>query len=117
MIVARARAIHRDLGPCHPPLLPGACRGARGGVDDLSMAHRRAVRVHHLDRARLHRARAGRRLSKKSVNSSGIAPPLVAHSASATLHQVQAQIRHKPRPPTGYPRLFRFKLELASAPR
>ena len=39
------RAIHRDLGPSHPPRLAGACRGARGGVDDLSMADRRAVRV------------------------------------------------------------------------
>ena len=36
---------------------------------------------------------------------------------SAVLRRVQAQIRHKQVPPTGYPHLFRFDLELASAPR
>src|SRR5258708_25064583 len=36
---------------------------------------------------------------------------------SAPLQRVQAQIRHKQVPPTGYPHLFRFDLELACAPR
>ena len=36
---------------------------------------------------------------------------------SAVLQRVQAQIRHKQAPPTGYPHLFRFDLELAFAPR
>jgi hypothetical protein len=34
---------------------------------------------------------------------------------SAQLQRVQAQIRHKRFPPAGYPHLFRFDLELASA--
>ena len=34
----------------------------------------------------------------------------------APLHRVQAQIRHKQKLPTGCPHLFRFELELASAP-
>jgi hypothetical protein len=40
----------------------------------------------------------------------------IQHDKKDVLQRVQARIRHK-RSPYGYPHLFRFKLELASAPR
>jgi hypothetical protein len=55
------------------------------------------------------------RNAKPSPVPNNTSPPLPA--VALRLQRVQAQIRHKRGPPTGYPHLFRFELELASAPR
>jgi hypothetical protein len=58
------------------------------------------------------------KVGRKSVCTLiGVCAVLNQFCRSAVLQRVQAQIRHKQVPPTGYPHLFRFELELASAPR